>query len=227
MKKDLRGTWPQALLTFFAPILLVIAVRWILIEPFVIPSGSMLPTLLIHDHIMVNKLAFGLQIPFGNGFLLQWGRPQPGDIIVFRYPPNPDVFYVKRVVAVGGDEIQVQDGVISINGKPYPQEPMPAGNFEEGFDYFHETSNSTYVIRYIHKELSNFGPQKVPAGHVFAMGDNRDQSSDSRIWGFVPETNLVGTAKVIWLSCQETLPSAQFLCDPSTIRWDRILKKAE
>jgi signal peptidase I len=226
MKTDLRGTWPQALLTFFAPILLVIGVRWLLVEPFVIPSGSMLPSLLIHDHIFVNKLAFGVQIPFGNGFLAQWGKPKPGQIVVFRFPPNPDVFYVKRVIAVAGDEVSVQNGVITVNGKEYLQQPMPSTGFEEGFDYYLEKSQSSYIVRYMNKEESSFGPRKVPEGHLFVMGDNRDQSNDSRFWGFVPESNLVGTAQLIWLSCRETLNSAQFLCDPTTIRWNRLLTKA-
>jgi len=227
MKKDLRGTWPQALLTFFAPIFLVVGVRWLLVEPFVIPSGSMLPSLLIHDHIFVNKLAFGVQVPFGNDFLIKWGRPQPGQIVVFRFPPNPDVFYVKRVIAVGGDEVSMSEGVISVNGIKYPQQPLPSTGFEEGFDYFQETSQSGYIIRSLNKENSSFSTQKVPENHFFVVGDNRDQSNDSRFWGFVPESNLVGKAQMIWLSCEETLSSAQFLCDPSTIRWHRLLKKAQ
>jgi signal peptidase I len=227
MKKDLRGTWPQALLTFFAPILLVVGVRWLLVEPFVIPSGSMLPSLLIHDHIFVNKLVFGVQVPFGNDFLIKWGKPQPGQIVVFRFPPNPDVFYVKRVIAVGGDEVSISEGVISVNGIKYPQQPLPSTDFEEGFDYFQESSQSSYFIRYLNKESSSLSTQKVPENHFFVVGDNRDQSNDSRFWGFVPESNLVGKAQLIWLSCEETLSSAQFLCDPSTIRWHRLLKKAQ
>lgn len=227
MKKDLRGTWRQALFTFLAPILLVVGVRWLLFEPFVIPSGSMLPTLFVHDHIFVNKLAFGIQVPFGNDFLVRWSKPVPGQIVVFRYPPNPDVFYVKRVMALAGDEVEVRDGVLWVNGQEYSQMAIPPEGFEEGFDYFNETSRSTYVVRYINKEMSSYGPQTVPAGHLFVMGDNRDQSNDSRFWGFVPESNLVGTAQLIWLSCDETLASAQFLCDPSTIRWHRLLKKTQ
>ncbi|MGZ5279360.1 MAG: signal peptidase I [Pseudobdellovibrionaceae bacterium] len=227
MNKDLRGTWTQALLTFFAPIFLVVGVRWLLVEPFVIPSGSMLPSLLIHDHIFVNKLAFGVQVPFGNDFLIKWGKPQPGQIVVFRFPSNPDVFYIKRVIAIGGDEVSVHEGVISVNGIEYPQQPLPSSGYEEGFDYFQETSQASYIVRYLNKESSFNTAQKVPANHFFVMGDNRDQSNDSRFWGFVPESNLVGKAQMIWLSCEETLVSAQFLCDPSTIRWHRLLKKAQ
>lgn len=231
MKKDMRGTWSQALLTFFAPILIVAGIRWILIEPFVIPSGSMIPTLLIHDHIFVNKLKFGIHIPFGKKFLLQWSSPQRGDIVVFRYPENPDVYYVKRVAAVAGDEISVEHGDIFINGKKLSQKKaaaaeisdlMLAGSRRGDFEYFHERN---YFIRYRNKEFSEFAPVKVPENSFFVMGDNRDQSSDSRFWGFVPEQNLIGHAQYIWLSCEETLVSAPFLCDPKTLRFSRMFSK--
>lgn len=233
MKKDLRGTWPQALLTFLAPIFLVASIRWLLVEPFVIPSGSMIPTLLIHDHIFVNKLKFGIHMPFGNAFLWQWSQPTKGEIVVFRYPENPDVYYVKRVAAVAGDEISVRQGQVFINGEVIPQQAavegevsnlMLAGSEPGEFHYFHERN---YWIRYRNKEFSEFPITQVPEKSFFVMGDNRDQSSDSRFWGFVPEKNLIGNAKLIWLSCDETLPSAQFLCDPKTLRWSRMFSKIQ
>lgn len=228
MKKDLRGTWPQALLTFFGPVVLILAVRWLLIEPFVIPSGSMIPTLQIHDHIFVSKLAYGVHLPFGRSFLFQWQHPQVGQVVVFRFPESPEVFYIKRVIATAGDEISVGQGSIQVNGKVYSQESIEAPEREEaGFDYYRETSTHSYVVRYLNKEMSHFHPIKVPEKSFFVMGDNRDQSNDSRFWGFVPEENLIGTAQIIWLSCEETLKSAQFLCDPSSIRWDRLLKKVQ
>jgi signal peptidase I len=232
MKKDLRATWSQALWTFSAPVLLVILVRWILFEPFVIPSGSMIPTLLVHDHIFVNKMAFGVRNPFGNSFLFQWSRPEIGDVVVFKFPENPDVFYVKRVVARGGDEISVHEGQITVNGQLYQQEliaePHLLAEDESGFDYYRETGGSdAYTIRYRSKDFSFLNPVRVPEGFYFVMGDNRDQSNDSRVWGFVPEKNLVGSAQLIWLSCERTLPSAAFLCDPAAIRWDRLLKKLQ
>lgn len=228
MKKNLRGTWSQALLAFFGPVLLLLTVRWLLVEPFVIPSGSMIPTLEIHDHIVVNKMAYGIRWPFGDSYIIQWKHPKPGEVVVFRYPENPEVFYVKRVVAVGGDEIQVQDGVISVNGQAYHQDSKGGGEDMEDFEYFKETASArTYTIRYGHKELSSYGPFKVPEKSFFVMGDNRDQSSDSRVWGAIPERYLLGSAKLVWLSCEDTLKSAQFLCDPSLIRWDRLLKKIE
>ncbi len=238
-RKDLRATWPQALMTFFAPILLLLGIRWLLFEPFVIPSGSMIPTLLIHDHIFVNKLAFGIRIPFGAKFLVQWGHPERGQVVVFRNPQNPDMFFVKRVLAVGGDEISVDQGVVSVNHQALkqianeaPGKELPAitgDNSEDQFEYLTETNldQRSYPIRFLNRELSQFHSTVVPAGSFFVMGDNRDQSNDSRFWGFVPEANAIGTAKLIWLSCGQTLTSAPFICAPQTIRWDRLLKKVE
>ncbi len=231
--KDLRATWPQALIAFLTPILLLLSVRWLLFEPFVIPSGSMIPTLLIHDHIFVNKLAFGIRIPFASKFLTQWSRPEKGQVVVFRYPENPEIFFVKRVLATGGDEISVEHGIVSINGKPLEQiaTPMIDDEKDEKFEYWIETSATTmprtYSIRYLDREKSLFHSTRVPEGFFFVMGDNRDQSNDSRFWGFVPEENAIGTAKVIWLSCEQTLISAPFICAPQTIRWERLLKKVE
>jgi signal peptidase I len=220
MKKDLRGTWPQALLTFFLPIFLILFLRWLIIEPYVIPSGSMIPTLHIHDHIFVNKLAFGIHIPFGKKWIVNWSSPKRGDIVVFRYPENPEIFYVKRVQGVGGDEIGLRDGHLLVNGNKVDLNPQDYTESEDGFQYFKEKN---YTVRYRDPERANFHPVKVPEGHYFMMGDNRDQSSDSRFWGFVPQEYLIGRASVIWLACQSTLPSASFLCDPQTLRWDRFL----
>ncbi len=240
MKKDLRGTWSQALLSFFGPVFLIVCVRWLLIEPFVIPSGSMIPSLLIHDHIFVNKLKFGVHVPFQNQFLLQWGHPQHGEVVVFRFPDNPEVFYVKRVIAVAGEEVSVREGRVSVNGVVYAQSSAtrPRQNAVENsdddfsessgeFQYERETSKRTYWIRHLNKQASNYAAVKVPNGQFFVLGDNRDQSNDSRFWGFVPEENLIGTAARIWLSCDRTLASAQFLCDPQAIRWHRFLKKVD
>lgn len=233
MRKDLRATWSQALLTFLAPVFLVACVRWLLFEPFVIPSGSMIPTLLIYDHIFVNKLKFGIHVPFGHSFIWQWDQPEKKEIVVFRYPSNPDVYFVKRVAAVAGDEVSVVQGEVFINGQKLAQteildseitDDMLAGAERGDFQYFRENE---YVIRYKNKDLSDFSPVQVPEKHFFVIGDNRDQSSDSRFWGFIPEENLIGTAKMIWLSCDRTLPSAQFLCDPQAIRWNRLFTKIQ
>lgn len=228
MEKDLRGTWKQALFDFFLPIFLVLVVRWLFIEPYVIPSGSMIPSLKIHDHIFVNKLAFGIQNPFGEKLLLRWSLPGRGDIVVFRFPQNPNVFYVKRAIGLPGDQIEIKSGQIFVNDKPFEIEKSKEGNAEdpdaEAFEYFREKSEVSYSVRYQNIEALNFGPIRVKEDEVFMMGDNRDQSYDSRFWGGVPLENLIGTAQIVWLSCDQTLQSAQFLCDPTTIRWNRILK---
>lgn len=234
--KDLRATWSQGLITFLTPIVLLLSVRWLLFEPFVIPSGSMIPTLLIHDHIFVNKLAFGIRIPFAKQFLAQWSRPEKGQVVVFRYPDNPEVFYVKRVLATGGDEISIEHGIVSVNGSPLEQFPIlmeDKVNDEEGerFEYLTESFSGSavrkYAVRYLNRQLSSLNSTRVPEGSFFVVGDNRDQSNDSRFWGFVPDGHAIGTAKMIWLSCEQTLTSAPFICAPQTIRWDRLLKKVE
>lgn len=226
--RNLKGTWPQALVTFLAPIVGIFVFRWAFFEPFVIPSGSMIPTLLVHDHIVVNKTSYGLHIPFGEAWVAQWSHPHRGEIVVFKYPKNKDVFYVKRVVAIGGDEVSVENGQLRINGELIAQKPSSVRvysgeNDEDDFDYFIEKD---HFVRYYRgrNESSEFHTVTVPKGHYFMMGDNRDQSSDSRFWGFVPEALIVGRASRIWLSCDKTLPSAPFLCDPQTIRWQRVFQ---
>lgn len=225
-QKDLRAKWPQALLVFLSPIIVIMTIRWLLIEPYVIPSGSMIPTLLINDNVFVNKLKYGVKIPFGNTFIFRWSDLQRGDVVVFRWPENPNVFFIKRVVAVAGDQIEIADGVLSVNGQAMPQESINLQNSDQGFEYFSESfkTSENHVIRYHNKEDSQFGAFTVPEKHFFVVGDNRDQSNDSRSWGPVPEENLVGKAMIIWLSCDETLSSARFLCDPKTLRKERIFK---
>lgn len=220
--KDLRATWPQALFSFLGPLLAVFAIRWLLIEPYVIPSGSMIPTLWIHDHIFVNKLAYGVHVPMGKPWILHWASPKKNDIVVFRYPENPEVFYVKRVVATEGDTVEIRDGEMWINGEVIPQEPLETD--EEGFQHFQEPGRR---VRYLNHQESNFPSTLVPPGQFFVIGDNRDQSNDSRYWGPVPVENVIGRASVIWLSCEETLPSARFLCDPKTLRLGRIFKSIQ
>lgn len=227
-RRDLRASWPQALLTLFGPLLLFFTVRWLIAEPYVIPSGSMIPTLHIHDHILVNKLAYGVHVPFSKAWIAQWSGPKRGDIVVFRFPPNPEVFYVKRAIGLPGDRVKMQEGAVLINGQPLPlaeaQAPGSDEYADESFQYFKEEN---HLIRYRSKTDAFADEVTVPEGAVFVMGDNRDQSNDSRFWGFVPQENLIGRAWLIWLACDFTLPSAQFLCDPKTLRWDRVLLRPQ
>lgn len=227
--RNLKGTWNQAILTFLFPILLVMGLRWALIEPFVIPSGSMIPNLLVHDHILVKKLAYGLHVPFSNKWLLQWDQPKRGDIVVFKYPENPDVYYIKRLIGLPGDNVEVQSGRITLNGEKLPLSLFADPQGENGFHYFQETLDGhKHIVRFLYEE--NTGEVqvfKVPENQYFFMGDNRDQSSDSRFWGFVKNDYIVGKAWMIWLSCNSTLPTMTFVCDPSQIRFNRLFQKLQ
>lgn len=213
-----KGTWKQALFMFFSPLVMILVLRWAIVEPFVIPSESMVPNLLVHDHILVKKFSFGLKIPFQDTWLARWGAPHPGDIVVFKYPSNPSIYYVKRLIGVPGDTIYVSNGHITRNGEQIPIE-------KQNEDYlFQETQGTKRYQTLLHSEASDSDTQeyKVPEKQYFMMGDNRDNSSDSRVWGFVPEQNLVGRAWMIWLSCEETLEDARFICDPLKMRWNRV-----
>lgn len=225
---NLKGTWNQAILTFLLPILLVMGVRWALVEPFVIPSGSMIPNLLIHDHILVKKFSFGLRVPFADKWLLQWDQPSRGDIVVFKYPENPDVYYIKRLIGLPGDRIEVNSGRISVNEKPFGLTPYEGGANKEFYYFTENNGEKSYIVRFLSEENST-GVQafEVPEGQYFFMGDNRDQSSDSRVWGFVKNEYVVGRAWVIWLSCNSTLPTMTFVCDPSQIRFNRLFQSLQ
>lgn len=224
-----KGTWAQALITFFFPVILVLTVRWIVIEPFVIPSGSMIPNLLIHDHILVQKFSFGLRMPFSNHWLFSWHQPQAGDIIVFRYPKNPQIYFIKRLIAVPGDQVQIRGGKIKVNEKVWSYNPQANTENESQFDYFLEDNGKLkYPVRfYTYRDDSQTDESlelTVPEGAFFFMGDNRDQSSDGRVWGLVPQENLIGQAWMIWLSCDQMLENMPFICNPQTIRWDRLFQ---
>ena len=234
-----QGTWPQALSLFFFPLFLIFAFRWFLFEPFVIPSESMVPNLLIHDHIIVKKFSYGLKWPMGDGWLWKWNEPRRGDVIVFRYPENRDVFYIKRLIGLPGDKVTVQNGQISVNDQPWIIEPTQgneADSDDREFNYYLESIpddgpvREPHIVRFFAKD-EHLGPEEkqfiVPEKSYFAMGDNRDQSHDSRFWGYIPEDLLVGRATFIWLSCEETLVSAPFICDPMRFRIGRFFQSIE
>lgn len=217
--KSLKGTWKQAIFSILFPVLLILSIRWLFFEPFVIPSGSMIPNLLVHDHIIASKFKYGIRFPFTSTWLAKWSQPNRGDIVVFHFPLNPEVYYVKRLIGLPGDRIKVTKGIVYVNDQPLQQKQIK-NNEEDGFDYFTEENHR---VRYQDQASSEFEEVTVPPLHYFMMGDNRDQSSDSRVWGFLPEYQIVGQVKWIWLSCDKTLVSAPFLCDPQTIRWNRLL----
>ncbi|MFZ5594809.1 MAG: signal peptidase I [Pseudomonadota bacterium] len=193
--------------SFFPIILIVLLLRSFLVEPFRIPSGSMMPTLLVGDFILVNKYAYGIRLPVINTKIIDVGEPRRGDIVVFRYPKDPSVDYIKRVVGVPGDRIGYYHKQIYVNGKPVEQSPVGtytgvgAGLSMSGANVYRERLGDVqHDILIVSGRSSIEGEIQVPEGQYFVMGDNRDNSNDSRFWGFVPEENLVGRAFMIWMN---------------------------
>lgn len=194
--------------SFFPVILLVFLLRSFLVEPFRIPSGSMLPSLLVGDFILVNKFSYGLRLPVINKKIWDINAPQRGEVIVFRYPGNPSDNYIKRVVGIPGDRILYKDKQLYINGKleerymldvPYvyrdaSQRKISATEYIENLE---GTKHAILLQSNATQEPMEF---LVPPAKYFVMGDNRDSSNDSRFWGYVPEENLVGRAFLIWFS---------------------------
>ena len=235
---------------FFPILAIVLVVRSFLVEPFNIPSSSMVPTLYTGDFIAVNKYAYGIRLPLVNTKVVDLGSPQHGDVVVFRYPENPKIYYIKRVIGVGGDTVSFNNGQLSVNGKAIATTPAnftpdpnmtaqlyPPGKTETGevvtkaqaaqlgvqeeqaAQYVQESPSSTHqhLVRYLGDKnwyqyasfLQQASPElmasqgqrwqvKVPAGHYFVMGDNRDRSADGRFWGFVPDENVAGKAVYVW-----------------------------
>lgn len=219
-----QGRWPQALGIFFLPIFLIFAVRWFFYEPFVIPSESMVPNLFVHDHILVKKFSYGLKMPFGDGWITKWREPERGDVVVFRFPENRDVFYIKRLIGLPGDKIHVKGMSLTVNDKLY-RLVKDTTQSENDYTYIESNGEKSYVVQF--NPASSFDQSdeetfEVPPKSYFMMGDNRFSSHDSRFWGYVPEDLLVGRAQLIWLSCENTLVSAPFVCDPQSLRPHRF-----
>ena len=207
----------------FPVILVVFVLRSFLFEPFKIPSGSMIPTLMVGDLILVNKFHYGVRLPVINKKIIDNNPVQRGDVMVFRYPVDPRQDYIKRVVGLPGDEINYTNQVLSVNGQVVPAKAEGDYYDEESLRYspqFSETLGAVeHRILVDPRRASYFGPEaktfplhencrytaegvncKVPPGHYFMMGDNRDNSLDSRFWGFVPDANIVGKAFVVWMN---------------------------
>ena len=193
--------------SFFPVILAVLLLRSFLVEPFRIPSGSMMPTLLVGDFILVNKFAYGIRLPVLNNKVIEIGEPQRGDVVVFRYPKDPTVDYIKRVVGLPGDRVGYFNKVIYINGEAIGQ--VPAGIYVgkgSGISMSGASKRSEQLdgvqhdILVMQRSPGLEGEFVVPDGEYFVMGDNRDNSNDSRFWGSVPEANLVGKAFRIWMN---------------------------
>lgn len=203
-----QGNWAVEFCRSFFPVLLaVLVLRAFVFEPFRIPSKSMVPTLLVGDFVLVSKFSYGLRLPVTHTKILDTGGPQRGDVAVFRYPRDPSEDYIKRIVGLPGDKITYRNEQLFVNGKPVPKKDLglydgPDADVYDQMKLFLEKLPGAAPHKMLHV-VGRQGPQvsvTVPQGEYFAMGDNRDNSSDSRIWGFVPEHNLVGRAFMIWLS---------------------------
>jgi signal peptidase I len=218
--------WVEYTAGLFPVIFTVFFVRSFIVEPFKIPSGSMIPTLMIGDLILVNKFTYGVRLPVLNHKVLDVGQPQRGDVMVFRYPPDPTIDYIKRVVGVPGDVVSYQNKKLMINGQAIATKPLPDFLDPQSAQYSRQWSEQLSPTT-SHRILNDDGRPslmgspnmfpsrqnctynvsgfvcKVPAGHYFMMGDNRDNSSDSRYWGFVPEQNIVGRAFFVWMNLSD------------------------
>ena len=200
--------------SLFPLILVVFSIRSFAFEPFRIPSGSMLPNLYLGDFIVVKKFSYGIKLPIINKKIIETGEPERGDVIVFRYPNDPQIYYIKRLVGLPGDEVLLEEHKVSVNGQEL--KVVDNGNFDaaEGGEvnsyinaqFIENHGDNKYKIlrsnsdRFLSAVNSSVAKFTVPEGQYFMMGDNRDHSSDSRFWGFVPEDKIIGKASMIWMS---------------------------
>jgi signal peptidase I len=218
-----QPTWVEYSGSFFPVIALVFVLRSFLFEPFKIPSSSMVPTLLVGDLILVNKFDYGIRLPVLNKKVIQVGNPQRGDVMVFKYPKDMSQDYIKRVIGVPGDRITYENKRLTVNGKPVEYEAMD-DYLDDEHPVYHKqyleklpnvahrilntegarTINLSAVEEFPQHENCTYSYDKftciVPEGNYFMMGDNRDNSADSRYWGFVPDRNIVGKAVVVWMN---------------------------
>lgn len=184
-------------------LVLALFIRTFIVQAFKIPSGSMLPTLKIGDYLLVNKFIYGIKMPFTGTVIIPITNPKPNDIVVFKFPKDPSLDYIKRVIAVGGDTVEVRNKKVFVNGKPFLDK------------------HGVHLDANLVGQRDNFGPVRVPPGKIFVMGDNRDNSYDSRFWGFVDQKAILGKAWIIYWSWNLRQPF--FSLDRFTsIRWNRL-----
>ena len=235
-KKSIVREYVEAILVALIAALIL---RVFVIQAFRIPTGSMKDTLLVGDFLLVNKFIYGVRTPdriplidvkIPHFRLPAFKEPKPGDIIVFKYPLDEKLDYIKRCMATEGQTIEVRKGIVYVGGKPEGKSKLVKREYDpvegEYLQYFKITRDNgkIYTIRRyerVNKEVEHFGPVKVPKGKLFAMGDNRDNSADSRVWGFLPRENIVGQALIIYFSWDSHAPLYKLY---KKIRFDRLAK---
>jgi signal peptidase I len=209
---------------FLIAAVVALFIRQFVVEAFKIPSGSMIPTLDIGDHLLVNKFIYGPRLPFTDIRIFTWKEPKRGEIIVFKYPENETKNFIKRVIGLPGDKLEIKKGILFINDQPVPvvaqgafreKEQGDASSYYEKPKVFEEQLGSVkHNLQYLRDQSGyDFGPKLVPADSVFVMGDNRDNSQDSRVWGFVKFEKILGRALIIYWSWDG---------DDRWVRWERI-----
>ncbi len=224
-KEEREPWWIEYGKSFFPVILIVFLLRSFLVEPFKIPSGSMVPTLVVGDFILVNKFTYGIRLPIIHKKITALNVPERGDVMVFRYPEDPSTDYIKRVVGLPGDRVSYLNKTLRINGVEVQKKPLPDYLHRERIHYSKQYSERNgnvehailieddappavpFVKQFPHRENCTYNADgvacTVPSGHYYMMGDNRDNSADSRVWGFVPDENIVGRAFFIWFNFSE------------------------
>ncbi|MDO9417493.1 MAG: signal peptidase I [Pararhizobium sp.] len=226
-------------------LLLAVVIRTVFFQPFTIPSGSMMPTLLVGDYIFVNKFSYGYSkysLPFSPDLFkgrIFASEPKRGDVVVFRFPPNPDIDYIKRLIGLPGDKVQVRDSIVYVNGVPVPRAEDGVFRADDKYDttgadvpVFRETLDTGVSFdtldQFPDARGDNTNEFVVPEGHYFMMGDNRDNSADSRFdVGFVPAENLVGRASLIFFSLGHDTSFREIWKWPANLRYDRLFKVVE
>ena len=203
-KKSVTREYLEAIIV---AVILALVIRTYVLQAFKIPSGSMLPTLQIGDHLLVNKFIYGTKIPFKDSRVLAWKVIKKGDIVVFKFPKDRSIDYIKRVVGTAGDTVEVLNKKVLING--------------EAVDDSNAHFTSSSILPALVGPRDNYGPVKIPQGKIFVMGDNRDNSYDSRFWGFVDKNDVLGKALVIYWSwnIKERIFTMERM---SSIRWNRL-----